>query len=75
MLLSAVDVITVTPTLDGSRNTYGLPLSLASIDHVDFTSTDLLTYIPNFIDYTMSGKCMECTWNIWRWIRDILSLQ
>jgi len=56
VLLSAVDVITVTPTIDGSRNTYDLPLSFASIGHVDFTSTDLLTYIPNFTDYTMSGN-------------------
>jgi len=56
VLLSAVDIINVTPTLDNSRNTYDLPLSFASIDHIEFTSTDLTIVLPNFMDYTMSGN-------------------
>gem|GEM_PF-2093808 len=59
MLLSAVDIINVTLTLDGSRNTYDLPLSFASIGHIEFTSTDLTIVLPNFMDYTMSGNVLS----------------
>ena len=53
MLLSAVDKITVTPTLDGSLNAYSLPSSFASIEKVDYTSEDKTIYTPFFTDFTI----------------------
>ena len=56
MLLSAVDKITVTATTDGSQNTYALPISLVSIEKVDYTSEGEVIYTPLFTDYTMVGN-------------------